>query len=1336
MAGSTERSGSPPLVPLRGRSPFVPLRGNPFVGPRPLEAGERLWGRDREVRELDDELSSQRVVLLCSPSGAGKSSLIQAGLVPRVRASFDVWGPTRVNRETTVDGANRYALSAMTGFEEGVPERLRRPLAVLAGQTLFDYLEARPRRRSAPRNLLLVFDQFEEVLTVDPLAVEAKREFFGQLGRLLRNRRVWALFVLREDYLVPLDPYALQVPTHLKNRYRIDFLGLDAAREAMVNPARQAGRGFPAAEQLACDLATRQVQQPDGSFVRQSGQHVEPVQLQVVCRRLWDALPVDETSIDAEDLEKFGNVNLALSDYYAESIARIAGGDEALERAVREWFGERLISAGGIRMQVLRGTQISGGLANELIEKLLDTHLVRAEQRAGATWYELAHDRLVEVVQCDNLGWLEEHLSEVQRRAGVWEHQNRPPGLLLADEKLAAAERWAAETPVITDVEQRFLDASRQAQAVRERERRQARRIRHLAVVASVFGLVAGVLGLFAWTGWRAAEDQRAAAEDQRAAAENLTRATVAANLLKQGRTTEGNLLVLEVLQPGDTATALDALHQALVNPVEAVVLEGHKADVAMAAWSADGSRVLTASSDGTARVWDAATGEVTALEGHTDEVWAAAWSGDGRRVATASYDRTARIWDATGAERAVLAGHKEAVLAVAWNGDSTRLATASKDQTVRVWAATGAELAVLRPPESVDPVGDSLSVAWSPDGRRLATHLGPVAYVWEPTAGTVSPPLGPPRGTVSAVEVPVTVLRGHTGYVLALAWSADSTRLATAAADATVRIWDGATGDGTATLEGHLDQVVSVAWSGDGTRLVTASNDRTARVWSSVSGEGLAVLAGHTALLWSARWSGDGAWVATSSDDKTVRVWKPEGGEAVAVLAGHTRQVLTAEWDPSGERLLTASADHTARIWRPWETGEEVAVLRGHGDMVNAAAWSGDGRRVVTASDDATARVWDLPAGDEALRLAGHEAEIRDVAWSDDGRQVATGSWDHTARVWDTATGEVSAVLTGHTHGVQDVAWSGDGTRLATASWDHTAGIWDAASGERLYRLQHKEKVQTVAWSDDGRRLLTASLDMTAAIWDAATGERLAVLAEHKDTVHAASWSGDGGRVLTISYDDTGRIWDATTGETTAVLEGHEANLMAAAWSPDSTRVLTASDDRTARVWDAATGESLVVLAGHPDALTSVAWSGDGTRVATATWDGTVLLWHAGTGDRIASLEGHRAPVWTLAWSADGRRVLTASDDATARIWAVSERYPDYLRGRVRARLLRCLEPDVYQDRLGLDEDVARRRHDACEACVPRFFERLDGASPWEWEAYEGAWTVYAGCFFGRIGG
>lgn len=443
---------------------------NPFVGPRPFETGRKIFGRDREIDDLYYLLSAERIVLLHSPSGAGKSSLVQAGLIPRLNERFDVWGATRVNLHPLAAqesgqtvAINRYVRSAVLGFEQQIPPERRRSETQLARMTLPAYVASRPRRRSAPQNIVLIFDQFEEILTADPLAIEAKHAFFRQLGELLLDPHIWALFAIREDYLPALDPYAQQVPTHLKNWLRLDLLRRDAAHEAISSTAVEGGREFdPAAvDKLVRDLATMKMQQPDGTFRKQTGLYVEPLQLQVVCRGLWERMPEAKQTIELADIERFGDVTDALSGYYADEVARRAESDMHVERTIREWVGNRLITPDGIRSQVLRGAGKSEGLDNGLIASLVDTHLVRGEQRDGATWYELAHDRLIEPVRNNNRDWFDAHLHKVQKDASVWETQGRPTSLLLLGSDLAEAEHWAGQNESsLTTTEREFLGAS------------------------------------------------------------------------------------------------------------------------------------------------------------------------------------------------------------------------------------------------------------------------------------------------------------------------------------------------------------------------------------------------------------------------------------------------------------------------------------------------------------------------------------------------------------------------------------------------------------------------------------------------------------------------------------------------------------------------------------------------------------------------------------------------------------------------------------------------------------------------------------------------------------
>ena len=479
------------------------LRPNPYVGPRAFRYGETLYGRDREVIELLGLLIAERIVLFYSPSGAGKTSLVQAALIPALeKEDFRVLPVIRVSLEPSpglerLPTTNRYVLSVLLSLEEALPAEQQMSLAQLARMTLADYLKQREAGPDASRSSVLIFDQFEEILTVNPTDRAAKEAFFAQVGTALRARHRWALFAMREEYSAGLDPYLRPIPTRLRTTFRLDLLGEDAACLAMQRPARQAGVEFTdaAARKLVNDLRRVRLQGPEGT-TEELGLYVEPVHLQVVCRRLWEQLPTDDREIGEEDVEAIGDVDSALAGYYVERVAAIAGETGVSERAIREWFDRQLITAQGIRGQVLQDHERSQGLENRAIELLVDAHLVRAEKRRGATWFELAHDRLIEPVRKDNAIWYQTNLSALQRQADLWERQGRPGGLLLRNQALTEAEQWAAaHNAELTDTERDFLTACREAQAIAERERRQARLIRRWAISATIISVIAVCLG-------------------------------------------------------------------------------------------------------------------------------------------------------------------------------------------------------------------------------------------------------------------------------------------------------------------------------------------------------------------------------------------------------------------------------------------------------------------------------------------------------------------------------------------------------------------------------------------------------------------------------------------------------------------------------------------------------------------------------------------------------------------------------------------------------------------------------------------------------------------------
>lgn len=486
----------------------------------------------------------------------------------------------------------------------------------------------------------------------------------------------------------------------------------------------------------------------------------------------------------------------------------------------------------------------------------------------------------------------------------------------------------------------------------------------------------------------------------------------------------------------------------------------------------------------------------------------------------------------------------------------------------------------------------------------------------------------------------------------------------------------------------GHRDAVVQVDISRDGTRIVTASADHTARIWNAQSGALIVELKGHAAALSTALFSPNGQLVLTASHDGSARIWDAQSGRATVTLSGHTDKILAADWSADGSRVVTAGDDGTGRVWDVLG-GKQLCEYRGHGAAIYSAAFSPDGTRVLTASGDETAQIWLVKSGKLVAKLLGHAAPLWSGAWSPDGRRVVTASGDSTGRIYETTKGRLIAELKGHQSAVTSAWFSPDGGRILTASWDQTARLWDAGSGAALRVLGGQGGTVTSArFSSDGKRAVTASAAGLVRVWELGSGRLLDEFKEHGDRVGSAAFSPDGSWVVSASLDRTARSSQVSSGKRIAELGGHGGRVGQAAWSPDGKLLLTGAD--AARLWDAASGKLLrelgaggrvaaalfspngdsvfvaaergaqffsiggkagPALQGRFGAVGAAELSQDGTRLVTGHADQLGRLWDARSGALVAELRGHPGAVSLVRFSGDGRRVLTAST-GEARVW------------------------------------------------------------------------------------
>lgn len=1288
----THRTEKPePVSPYRGIHPFG------------YADRQKFFGRENVIQEICSYVLLYRLVVLFGKSGAGKSSLLNAGLIPALER--EGFRPERLRLGTSAEypilvkpiscGAqgpflpsifNETAPGEEGGAERTLPLGLETFLAVVKEKTA----AANDRPVVHP---VLIFDQFEELFTrFQPKRAEPAEEKRAVQGRLRdaivhlaldRSLRVKLVLAIREDFLGDLEVLAKDYPRVLNYRRRLNYLTPAEAKSAILKPFSHPN-SFASrltddlAQQIVEDIASAEHKPlattvPDESELvatpvlpspdEDRGEAIiPPTQVQVVCRQLWKSFAAEQTIIGRDEYARQSGVGGILKGFFRSELDEIQSpalrpvAVSALGNLITDSETRDLVSERRLQDLVVR----DGATAAEVsatLSMLAERRLVNTTSQRGTLFYEVASEYLIPAIQ-----------EEARQLAGERE-------LARAAQKAAAEaaerQRELERAQVLAAEQERRAEAERQRAEVQQRraqeQARAAARQRRFAIGLLALFLLALGLAYVAWqrtkVALKALEEAKEAtrgADDMRKEADAAkNKADLAKDREVAARKTAEEQRVRadgQAKLATNSAREADAARRQADAERKTAEDQRNRADE-QANLATDNAREADAE-----RVKAVAAEAISDSDTHLD--LALLLSLEANHISgTAEMGSSllAGLASSPYLTRFLQPGHSGVVRSVAFSPDAKILASASADGTIILWNVdTGSRVDA----PLVGHTGTVFSVAFSPNGQVLASGGGDrTIRLWNVETGQ---PLG--------------LLGSAPDEVYCVAFSPDGNTLASASADGNIMLWDVPSRLDVSshvsprwTSKGHRGGAYAVAFRPGSKILASAGADHAIALWDIDTGKAApgSPLPGHHDEVFSLAFSPDGKTLASGGKDQTVILWNATTlKQLFPPLKGHLNSVFSVAFRQDGEILASASSDESVLLWDA-HTGTRIDHdLTGHTDRTYSVAFAPgkDATTLASGGGDGTITLWDDPPRKWLGQPLEHHVWVGSVAFSPKGKMLASGGAGLV--LWDLLSSKaVDPPLAPRSELVDKVTFSPDGQMLASRGRDRKITLWDVRERKPLPERLGDENIEVSSLTfkpDRNARILAwGKKDGTIVLWDVDNHRPAGPsLVGHKEPVISLAFSSDGRTLASGSSDGSIILWDGDKSNPLTPTRPANTTMSCLALSPDGSTLASATGDWNGNyitLWDVKNQKELPPLTKHRGVINALEFSPDGKTLASGSTDKTIILWDVATRQIVGRLREQNATVYALAFSPDGETLASGSDIAESKdnwplvLWAVS---------------------------------------------------------------------------------